>query len=53
MTDVVIPLVGDFVQDVCEITVEGCITAAKASALEAGEAAAADEVTTEFNSIGD
>ena len=52
MADVIVAFVGHFVQDVGEVTVEGCVRFAEASMFEASEAVAADEVTAETNSIG-
>ena len=53
MADVAVTFIGDFMQDVGEVTVESCVWFEEVSTLESGEAAAADEVAAEIDSISD
>ena len=53
MACVVVSLIGDFVEDVGEIAMQGCVSPTEAGTLEVGETTAAHKVAAEIDSIAD
>jgi hypothetical protein len=53
MTYVVVSFVGNFVQDIGEVPMQGFVNSTEASEFKAGETAATDEKPAEIDSIAD